>query len=91
MKILHAILITFVAAMMLTACNKSTTANPNAPTPASNQEVLKQAVQKFNISEGHYPKTLDELVPKYLDKIPDAPGGYKFAYTAATGEIRLSR
>ena len=48
-------------------------------------------MQKFNTAEGHFPKTLDELAPKYIAKIPDAPAGFKYNYNAATGEVRVTR
>jgi len=50
---------------------------------------LNQAVQLFNVQEGRYPKTLQELVPKYAGKIPDAPVGFKLDYDAATGEVKV--
>jgi hypothetical protein len=37
------------------------------------------------------PKTLDELVPKYVGKIPDAPLGYKISYDATKGEVSVVR
>ena len=46
---------------------------------------------KFNAAEGHYPKTLGELAPKYIAKIPDAPPGYKYSYNSSTGEVKVSR
>ena len=33
---------------------------------------LNQAVQQFNVQEGRYPKTLEELTPNYVAKIPEA-------------------
>jgi hypothetical protein len=50
---------------------------------------LNQAVQLFNTQEGRYPKTLDELVPNYVAKIPDAPIGYKIEYDATKGEVKV--
>src|SRR3954471_23439137 len=47
---------------------------------------LNQALAAFNVSEGHYPKDLNELVEtKYIAKIPDAPYGSKIVYDAAAG------
>ena len=34
---------------------------------------LNQALQLFNTQEGHYPKTLEELTPNYVAKIPEPP------------------
>jgi hypothetical protein len=45
----------------------------------------------YNVQEGRLPKTLDELVPKYVAKIPDAPLGYKIAYDANKGEASVVR
>ena len=93
MKILYSIFAAIVAASLLAGCGKSTDAGPGATvnTPADNLAALKQAVQKFKDAEGHFPKTLDELAPKYIAKIPDAPAGRKFTYNSDTGEIGVSR
>ena len=93
MKTLCSIFMAIVAATLLAGCGKSTQpgADTTAKAPADNVTALKEAVQKFNTAEGHYPKTLDELAPKYIAKIPDAPGGYKYAYNSITGEVKLSR
>jgi len=37
---------------------------------AVNQAVIACALERFRLAEGRYPKTLDELVPKYLQAIP---------------------
>jgi len=52
---------------------------------------LNQAVQLFNVQEGRYPKTLDELTPKYVAKLPDVPLGYKLNYDANKGEVTVVR
>jgi|SRR5450756_2439695 len=52
---------------------------------------INQAIQLYNVQEGRLPKTLDELVPKYVAKIPDAPLGYKIAYDAKKGEASVVR
>ena len=49
---------------------------------------LNQALQMFNVQEGHYPKTLQELVPAYIAKLPAAPLGYQLNYDAAKGEVK---
>src|SRR5277367_2273745 len=43
---------------------------------------ISQAIQMFQAGEGRLPKSLDELVPNYLGKIPAAPYGYKIVYDA---------
>jgi hypothetical protein len=50
---------------------------------------LNQAVQMFNVQEGRYPKTLAELTPGYVSKIPVAPLGYKIEYNATKGEVKV--
>jgi len=51
---------------------------------------LTKAVQMFHISEGRFPKTLDELVTlKYIPKIPDAPYGQKITYNPADGQVSV--
>ena len=52
---------------------------------------LNQAIQLFNVQEGRYPKTLDELTPKYVAKLPDPPLGYKLNYDPAKGEAAIVR
>jgi hypothetical protein len=52
---------------------------------------LNQAIQMFNVQEGRYPKTLNELTPKYVAKLPDPPLGYKLNYDAVKGEVTVVR
>jgi predicted small lipoprotein YifL len=93
MKALYSIFIAIMAAALLAGCGKSTGPGAEATmnTPADKVAALKQAVQKFNTQEGHYPKTLDELAPKYIATIPDAPAGFRYAYDPATGDLKVTR
>ena len=50
---------------------------------------INQAIQLFNTQEGRLPKTLDELVPNYLGKLPAAPYGYQIVYDAAAGSVSV--
>jgi hypothetical protein len=50
---------------------------------------LTQAVQQYNATEGHYPATLQDLVPNYIAKVPDAPPGYKINYDSSSGAMTL--
>jgi hypothetical protein len=50
---------------------------------------INQEIQLFNVQEGRNPKTLQELVPSYMAKIPDAPNGYKIIYDATKGEVKV--
>jgi ABC-type Fe3+-hydroxamate transport system substrate-binding protein len=50
---------------------------------------LTQAVQQYNAAEGHYPATLQDLVPTYIAKVPDAPPGYKLNYDSNSGAVTV--
>ena len=50
---------------------------------------ITKAIQLFYVQEGRYPKDLQELVPNYMPKIPDAPYGYKIDYDAANGKVKV--
>jgi hypothetical protein len=50
---------------------------------------LNQAIQLFNVQEGRYPKNLQELVPNYVAKLPDAPAGSKIVYDPANGTVKV--
>ncbi|MCM8772811.1 MAG: hypothetical protein NC926_01225 [Candidatus Omnitrophica bacterium] len=49
---------------------------------------LKNKINTFQIQEGRYPESLDELVEKkYIEKIPNPPKGMKFVYDPKTGKV----
>jgi hypothetical protein len=50
---------------------------------------LTQAVQQYNVAEGHYPATLQDLVPTYIAKVPAAPPGYKLNYDSNSGAVTV--
>ncbi|MGA3162694.1 MAG: hypothetical protein ABSD77_00635 [Verrucomicrobiota bacterium] len=50
---------------------------------------LNQAIQQFNAMEGRYPKDLNELMPNYIGKIPQAPYGSKIVYDPNTGMVKV--
>lgn len=50
---------------------------------------LNEAIQQFNVQEGHYPKDLQELVPNYVAKIPTPPYGYKLDYDVDRGTVKV--
>ena len=50
---------------------------------------LTQAVQQYNAAEGHYPKTLQDLVPNYMARIPQPPAGYKINYDSNSGAVNM--
>ena len=51
---------------------------------------LNQAIQMFNVDQGHNPKDLNELVEKkFIPKLPEAPRGMKLDYDAAAGKVKV--
>jgi len=53
---------------------------------------LNQAIQMFNVQEGRYPKTLNELVQKeFIRVLPTAPYGMQIAYDPNTGTVKIVR
>jgi len=50
---------------------------------------LNEALSQFNVQEGHYPNTLQELVPNYVAKLPTPPYGYKLDYDATSGTVKV--
>ena len=50
---------------------------------------LNQAIQLFNEQEGRLPKDLNELMPNYIGKIPQAPYGSKIIYDPSTGTVKV--
>ena len=67
-----------------TLVNAKKTADKTIDVAALNQEV-----QLFYAQEGRYPKTLEELTPGYISKIPPAPLGYIIDYDATKGEVTV--
>jgi type IV pilus biogenesis protein CpaD/CtpE len=107
MKALSILLTAAAAVALLAGCGdkpSSQTASPN-PADVNNPLVnakrtadktldvsyLNQAVQLFNVQEGRFPTTLEELTPKYVAKIPDPPLGYRINYDAAKGDVTVVR
>lgn len=50
---------------------------------------LREAIQQFNVAEGRYPRNLQEMVPNYIGKVPDAPYGSKIDYDPNTGTVKV--
>ena len=50
---------------------------------------INQAIQLFQASEGRLPKDLQELVPNYIGKVPEAPLGSKLVYDATAGTVKV--
>jgi len=38
-----------------------------------NLHLIREQLEKFYADQGHYPQSLDDLVPKYLKRMPDDP------------------
>lgn len=56
----------------------------------SGLETLNKAVQQYQVIEGRFPRTLDELVAsRYLPKLPPAPRGKRFVYDSKAGEVTV--
>jgi hypothetical protein len=57
---------------------------------ASTLESLTQSVRKYTVEQHHLPKTLDEVIRAgYISRLPDAPGGKKFALDLKTVRVVL--
>jgi hypothetical protein len=50
---------------------------------------LNEALSRFNVQEGQYPKNLQDLVPNYVAKLPTPPYGYKLDYDASRGTVKV--
>jgi len=44
---------------------------------------MRGAIARFHLENGRYPQSLEELVPKYLSKIPDDP----FTHSSTTWRV----
>lgn len=56
-----------------------------------NLAYLHEDIEEFNASEGRYPTNLQEMIPNYLGKMPQAPLGYKIVYDASNGTVKVVR
>lgn len=45
---------------------------------------IVQAIENYKKDRSSYPRKLDELVPKQLEKIPPTVGGRKFTYVVTS-------
>jgi hypothetical protein len=50
---------------------------------------LNQAIQQYNVDQGHFPKTLQDLVPNYIAKLPQPPIGYQLKYDPTAGSVTV--
>jgi hypothetical protein len=67
----------------LSACSKST--SPSKDSIEDRGDVIVSALAKFKKDSGHFPSTLDGLVPKYLKQIdPPFADGPPWKYNASS-------
>lgn len=52
---------------------------------------INEAIQMFKAEKGRNPKSLNELVPNYIARIPQAPAGMRLVYNPATGQASMAR
>ena len=53
---------------------------------------INSAIQKFQAMEDRFPRDFNELVQQhYLQSVPVAPPGMRFAYNPETGEVKVVR
>src|ERR1700761_2102829 len=50
---------------------------------------LNQALSLYNVQEGRYPATLEELKPKYVSTLPILPPGMKLDYDSTNGTVKI--
>jgi hypothetical protein len=50
---------------------------------------LVLALESFHERTGHYPDTLDELVPNEIDRVPTQPDGNPFWYTVDSKDYTI--
>lgn len=91
------------AAILLAGCDKDSTPTSSEgkiPTnflgdatsntnSAIDVSYLNQALSLYNTQEGHYPKTLDELKPNYVQMLPLLPPGMKLDYDVTNGTVKV--
>ncbi|MEP6923154.1 MAG: hypothetical protein ABI954_01705 [Pyrinomonadaceae bacterium] len=71
-----------------------------APCEMSEQEVstihvaiapLVQALENFHVAQGVYPSELNELTPKFVERVPESLGERKFFYSRQSEQSYLLR
>jgi hypothetical protein len=51
---------------------------------------INQAIALFQVSEGRFPRDLNELVTeKYMPKLPEPPYGMKIVYDPSRGQVQI--
>lgn len=52
--------------------------------------VIVLAIEQFHTHTGKYPSRLDELVPEYLERVPQLPGDVPFGYQSKNDGYTLA-
>jgi hypothetical protein len=51
---------------------------------------IKNKITSFQVQEGRYPQSLQELVEKgFIEKIPDPPKGMQYVYNPGNGSLKV--
>ncbi len=59
-------------------------------TEVTGLDTLKKAVQQYQVLEGRFPNSLDELIAaRFLPKLPAAPRGKRFIYDPRSGDVTV--
>ncbi len=51
---------------------------------AANRKLISSAIQQYYAMEGTYPKSIQQLVPKYLQSVPACPAGGTYNLNGTT-------
>lgn len=75
-----------------TQCGEKPGKGERAEKGYENAKPIIEALEKYKQAKGDYPKTLIELTPTYLDKLPldESNENYKYIYKADTKTYVLS-
>jgi len=71
----------------VTGAVSGTTGGP-APADFLTMESLKTAINRFGMSTGYYPPTLDDLYPHFMPSLPRTVAGAHFIYDNQNGQLR---
>jgi hypothetical protein len=66
---------------------KAITGQVSRAASTSAQVQIKRAIELYTADTGHYPYSLEGLVPDFLPNLPAQPDGTPYAYNARTGKL----
>ena len=82
------VMVSLLFALLLSGCSADR-AKINETTQRG--DVVIRALEEFHADNGHYPKSLSELQPKYIIEIPQPVWGLEtWQYEAGESEFKLS-